>query len=190
MEERKPLSPTRHTGLQQSDRARSWVEAYAAHVRKRFDSRAIVSVRLPGAPPVELSHVYSLESGGLVLVTCCGHPHHGDAHEHGTGIPEHHRDHAGQPREAVGHEHGGDQHPHAGHGHAHGGDDHAGEDHECSAAELWLAAPDQAIFEAHCAEEGALCTGFGYLGLSRTPHMLIRRGTQAPPKPGHEHDNF
>jgi len=164
------------------DRTHAWVSAYAEHVRKRFNSRALVSVRLGAGEPVELSHVYALESGGLVLVTCCTDAEHGQVGH--SGVPEHQQGVGAAERKAHkhGNEHehdGGDEHEH---GHSSGG--------SCKGAELWLASPELAFFEAHCAADGTLCTGFGYLGLSRTPHVLIPRGTRPPAPKGHEHGDF
>jgi hypothetical protein len=200
---------TRVTGtaqaLRQTDAgaaALRWVEAWAEHVRKRFNSRALVSVRVGGAQPLVLSHVYALEGGGLVLVATCGHEHdhgHGEAPEHhravpmavprgnGGGAAAHGPAHGEQA-------HGGHTHAGAEHGHAHThGSAHPHDDAEACAdcVELWLASPEHAVFEARCIEDGELCTGFGYLGLSRTPHVLVARGTEPPPKRDHhEHENF
>ncbi len=135
---------------------RRWVEAYADHVRRRFNSRALVSVRIAGEPPVVLSYVYALEGGGLVLCMPSDQADH-----HGEGNEE-----AAEP--------------------SHGGGERGTGD-----SELWIASPEQAVFEARSVEDGALCTGFGYLGLSRTPHVIVPRGTEPPPKQDHhEHGDF
>jgi hypothetical protein len=60
----------------------------------------------------------------------------------------------------------------------------------CGDCELWLASEAQVVFEARCAPDGELCTGFGYLGPSRTPQVLVARGTEPPPDRGHDHGNF
>lgn len=161
-----------------ADDARRRVEAWAGHVRMRFNSRAVVSARIAGAAPVELSQVYALEGGGLVLVTPCDHApggagHDRPAHSHGAA-KEHNREVKG----------GGGHHDHAAHPHGEA-------DGCCGDCEFWLESLAQVVFEARCATEGAWCTGFGYLGLSRTPHVLVARGTEAPPpRRGHEHGDF
>jgi hypothetical protein len=156
-----------------ADDARHWVEAWANHVQKRFDSRALVSARIADAASVALSHVYALEGGGIVLVTPCDHAADDAPHEHAAD------------------EHGADEHTapvhpaHDRHMHPHGPGERCGGD-----CELWLASPAQVVFEVRCAAEGALCTGFGFLGLSRTPHVLVARAREAPPKRGHDHGEF
>lgn len=152
-DERHPTEPSRSL---------RWLEAYADHVRKRFTSRAIVSARLAGEAPVVLSHVYALESGGLVLVVGA------DGSDHESADHGHH-----------GHEHGeaSAHHPHT----------HTA---ECGCQELWIESPEDVIFEARHAEDGALCTGFGYLGASRTPRVLVPRGTEPPPRRDHDHGDF
>lgn len=142
-----------------ADDARQWAEAWAGHVRKRFNSRAVVSARIAGSAPVVLSQVFALEGGGLVLVTPCDHAVDEAAHDHATP-----HDHALHP-----------------HGEVEGC---------CGDCEVWVASTAQVVFEARCAAEGALCTGFGVLGLSRTPQVLVARGTEAPPRRGHEHGDF
>lgn len=139
--------------LEQSESLR-WVTAYANHVLKRFNSRAIVSVRHCGET-IRLSQVYALKDGGLVLVE-----HEEDGHhEHGGGGH---------------HEHGGGGH------HEHGGG------YECP-RELWVTSREQVVLEACPAADGEWCTGFGYLGRSRTPHVLVARGTDPPPRREHDH---
>ncbi len=157
--------------------ARGWIEAWAGHVQKRFNSRAVVSARIAGAAPMVLSQLYALEGGGLVLVTPCDHTadgpgHDHTAHGHGAANERHH--------EVTG---GGGAHDHEAH-------PHGSVEGCCGDCVLWLASPAQVVFEARCAPEGALCTGFGYLGLSRTPQVLVARGTEAPPPRSHEHGNF
>jgi hypothetical protein len=68
--------------------------------------------------------------------------------------------------------------------------DHHDDREPCRGTELWLASPDQVVLEAREADEGELCTGFAYLGLSRTPHVLVQRGTEPPPHLGHHHGEF
>lgn len=145
---------------------KAWIETYAAHVRKRFGSRARLRARVMGAEPVDVCQLYGLEGGGLIVVAWCGHD------EECTG--EH------------GHAHD-DAHAHD-EGHAHG-HRHGDADHPCQ-HELWVSSPEQVVFEARPAEAGELCTGFGYLGVSRTPQILVPRGTEPPPKKGHEHGDF
>ena len=129
---------------------RHWVDTYAYHVRRRFNSRARVSVRIAGDSPVELSYIYALEEGGLVLCLLSDEAGHEQGH-HG----------------------------------------HLGGELGTGVSELWIKSPNDAVFEAHRVEDGVLCTGFGYLGLSRTPHILVPRGTEPPPKPDHhKHDDF
>ena len=209
-------APARVTGMprgaheKDASEAARWVEAWADHLRKRFNSRALVSVRIYGGEPITLSHVYALDGGGLVLVMPCEHERAGHDHGHDHG-PEHHRiSPAALP-----------PHPHAkspeGHGdapppHHHDAgtapphhhvdkaadrnqeitrpDEAAGLAHgpegDCpGGAELWIASPAQAVFEARSIDVGKLCTGLGYLGLSRTPVMLIARSTELPPKRDH-----
>jgi hypothetical protein len=69
---------------------------------------------------------------------------------------------------------------HHDHGHTGHGGGHEGADHRplsgglgTGGSEIWIGSPSQAIFEVRQAEEGAPCTGFGYLGLSRTPRLFI-----------------
>jgi hypothetical protein len=150
---------------------RRWVEAWAEHVRKRFNGRAVVSARIAGAAPVVLSQVYALEGCGLVLVTPC---------EHEAGGPA--DDDAAHERDAASvhdHEHG------SGAADAHAEHPHEDLDGCCGDCEFWLASPAQVAFESRSAAEGTLCTGFGYLGLSRTPHVFVARGREAPPRRGH-----
>jgi hypothetical protein len=137
--------------------SRGWIEAYAAHVRKRFNGRAAVSVRVGEQEPTTLSQVYALEGGGLVLVVAG----EDEGHEHPPGEHEHTEEEASPAS-----------------------------DTEERGRELWIDSPAQAIFEARQAEDGALCTGFGYLGLSRTPQVLVPRSTEPPPDPGHHHGGF
>src|SRR5215208_5221191 len=64
--------------------------------------------------------------------------------------------------------------------HKHGDDDHDEHEHEdeheqdyeCP-REFWVASPEQVVLEMCPAQDGELCTGFGYLGLSRTPHVFV-----------------
>lgn len=136
---------------------KAWIEAYAAHVRKRFGSRVVLRARIEGADPVEVCQLYALEDGGLVLQAWCGHD------EECAGE---HDDH-----------------------HAEESDHGAGGEHHCQ-YELWLASAERTVFEARPAGEGKLCTGLGYLGVSRTPHVLVPRSTERPPTQGHEHGDF
>lgn len=128
---------------------RHWVETYADHVRRRFNSRALVSVRIAGEAPVVLSYVYAMEGGGLVLCLPSGEAEDDEGHEEETA-PLHH-----------------------------GGERGTGK------SELWIASPESAVFEVQRVEDGVLCTGFGYLGLSRTPHVIVPRGTEPPPVRDH-----
>jgi hypothetical protein len=163
---------TLHGGIQHADNAgaeQRWVEIFADHVRRRFNSRALVTVRIDSEEPVELAYVYAIEGGGLVLT-----------------LPS-------ERKEDLGH----GNHGHGNLGHAHdGGHDEADDsllngDLGTGQSEIWIGSPAQAIFHVRRAEQGALCTGFGYLGLSRTPRLFIPRGTEppAPPDP-HAHDEF
>lgn len=206
-----------------ADEARQWVEAWAGHVRKRFNSRAVVSARIAGAAPVALSQVYALEGGGIVLVTPCDHAedeathdhaahdhaaddhdvhddgaHDDGAHDHDAAEEHHHEADEG----AGAHGHGADDHGAAKEHHHEaavgeraGAHDHAAHPHGevggcCGDGEVWVASPAQVVFEARCAAEGVWCTGFGVLGLSRTPHVLVPRGREAPPPRGHDHGEF
>lgn len=162
--------PTPDTSFIKPSESVRWVTAYADHVRRRFNSRVVVSLRRDGEA-VRLRQVYAVEGGGLVLVEEDEHearperPHeHEHEHEHGE------------------HEHGEHEHGEAGHGE--GGAAH-GSEYECP-RETWVASPDQVVLESCLAAEGEWCTGFGYLGRSRTPHVLVPRGTEPPPK-GHHH---
>jgi hypothetical protein len=190
----------RQTGA--SGAAVHWVEAWADHLRKRFNSRALVSVRIAGAEPVVLSHIYALEGGGLVLVLPCEHDH-GDHEHHGPEHhgPEHHRASPSalpppgnaKPPEAHGnqpapHHHGAKSADRNAQGEAPGeetGQPHGHEGDCPGGVELWLASPENAVFEVRSVEEGKLCTGLGYLAVSRTPLMLIARSTEPPPKRDH-----
>lgn len=161
-----------------AEASRRWIELWAGHVRKRFNSRALIRARVAGMEAMTLSHVYALEGGGLVLVIPCSHADHGSDAEHVR-----HGENGAAP----------EQHPHASPEGAY--DDHAAHPHGdvagcCGDCELWLASEAQVVFEARCAPNGALCTGFGYLGLSRTPQVLVARGTEPPPEPDHGHGNF
>jgi hypothetical protein len=141
-----------------SSPARAWVEAYAEHVRKRHGSRAVVSVRVAGSDALELSQIYALEKGGLILA-----------------FPD-------DPGEEPGGHHAGGHHGHAMPGPS---------DLDPRDRELWIASAEQAVFELRRAGEGELCTGFGYLGVSRTPRVLVPRGTEPPPEVDHHaHDEF
>jgi hypothetical protein len=208
----------------QADEARQWVEAWADHVRKRFNSRALVSARIAGGVPVLLSQVYALEGGGIVLVTPCdhegdeahehsGHDHAGDEHAEHEHAEHDHAAHEHAEHDQAAHDHDGHVHvgvQHAAHDdgglvHVPGGEHHhraeegggAGHDHAahphgevdgcCGDGEVWLSSPAAVVFQARCAPEGTLCTGFGVLGLSRTPHVLVARGREAPPPRGHDH---
>lgn len=54
--------------------------------------------------------------------------------------------------------------------------------------EIWIAKPDQAVFFVERPEEGTLSTGFGLLGLSRTPDLILPRSATTPePKTHHDH---
>lgn len=180
----------RHTPA--GEAALRWVEGWADHVRRRFGGRALVSVRIGGGEPLALSHVYALESGGIVLVATCGREE-----EHGHVVPDHHRavpvavewgngggvaalrPLLGEPAHG-GHTHAGTEH---GGAHSHGA---AGACADC--VELWLASPEHAVLEARRVEDGKPCTGFGYLGPSRTPHMFIARSTEPPKRGHHQHE--
>ena len=135
-----------------------WVEVFADHVQRRFNSRALVTVRVDGEPPLELAYIYAIQGGGLVL-TLPSEPSdpNGDGHE------------------------GDDGHGELGHG-LWSGELGTGK------SEIWIGSPNQAVFEVRRIEDGVLCTGFGYLGLSRTPHLIIPRGTEPPP-PRDRHTN-
>ena len=150
---------------------KNWIEAYADHVRKRFNSRVALRARIDGAEPLDVCQLYVLEGGGLVLKAWCGHD---DAC---TGDHEH----AGEAPHAA--PHAGDEHH--GDGHAH----EPGDAHHCE-YEVWVSSHERVVFEARPVEDGKLCTGFGYLGVSRTPHVLVPRGTHPPAKPAHEHREF
>lgn len=174
---------TLHGGIQHADNTgaeQRWIEIFADHVRRRFNSRALVRVRIAGGEPVELAYIYAMEGGGLVLTLPC-------AEGHGNGHHGH-----------VGGHHGANEDPqHGAHDDPqHGGHDKAGDpllsgELGTGGSEIWIGSPAQAIFEVRKAEEGVLCTGFGYLGLSRTPRLFIPRATQPPPpRDPHEHDEF
>ena len=166
-----------HGGIQHADNAgaeQRWVEIFADHVRRRFNSRAQVKVRIAGGEAVELAYVYAIEGGGVVL-TLPNPEGHGNGHERTT--PHGHDGHAGHD----GHD---GEHQEAGDGLLNG-------ELGTGESEIWLGSPAQAIFEVRRAEDGVLCTGFGYLGLSRTPRLFVVRGTEAPPpRNPHEHDEF
>ena len=159
---------TLHGGIQHADNAgaeQRWVEIFADHVRRRFNSRALVRIRVAGGEPIELAYIYAMEGGGLVLTLPSAR-----AEGHGNG-----------------------HHGHTGHdgGHEESGDRLLNGELGTGQSEIWIGSPAQAIFEVRRAEEGALCTGFGYLGLSRTPRLFIPRGTEPPPpRDPHEHDEF
>lgn len=171
------MTPPDPDFLEQSDVVR-WLTAYARHITRRFNSRAVVSLRRDGEA-VRLRQVYAMEGGGLVLVEEGEHEHEHGGHTHG----EH---------EHGEHGHGGHEHGHGGghaheHEHEHGDAGHgAGSEYECP-RETWVASPDQVVLEACKAADGEWCTGFGYLGRSRTPHVLVPRGTEPPPPRGHDH---
>jgi hypothetical protein len=170
-----------------AEASRRWIEAWASHVRKRFNSRAVIRARVPGMEPMTLSQVYALEGGGLVLVMPCLHADHGSHPDHGHDDGHGEGDGAAKPKPLHTDPGGGhDDHPEPPR------DDHAEHPHGdvegcCGDCELWLSSEDQVVFEARCAPDGELCTGFGYLGLSRTPLVLVARGTKPPPPPGHDH---
>lgn len=170
------------------DVTRRWIDAYAHHVRQRFNSRALVSVRIDGGPPTELAFIYALAGGGLVLtlpVEPSEHDDRGEHHEHDDHAGHHeHDDHAGHHKHD---DHGQRDETTGTDGHGHGGAGHRLLDGELGTgqAEIWIAAPDQAIFEARRLETGVLCTGFGHLGVSRTPRLIIPRGTEPPPPRDH-----
>ena len=150
---------------------KTWIEAYAAHVRKRFGGRVLLRARVDRADWVDVCQLYALEDGGLVLKAWCGHDEECTDHEHAHDADDGH----GEARHGGEHEHD--------HGHE------GGAAHHCE-YELWVSSPERIVFEARPAEHGKLCTGFGYLGISRTPQVLVPRGTEAPPEPGHEHGEF
>lgn len=142
-----------------------WIEAFASHAERRFETRALVSVSVGGGEPIALAYIYALHGGGLVLVV-----------EDGDG---------------------------GGHGHGdHGGGDHGDGDPVTQAEEelwsrsrgtghreIWISSPDQAVFTVERPEEGAFSTGFGRLGLSRTPDLILPRSTVTPVRKLH-HDHF
>lgn len=55
--------------------------------------------------------------------------------------------------------------------------------------EIWISRPEQAVFTVNRLEEGAFSTGFGRLGRSRTPALLLPRTTHTP-EPKLHHDHF
>lgn len=129
-----------------------WIEIFTDHVRKRFNSRAIVNLRLDRDTHQELAYVYVLEGGGIVLTL-----------------------------------------PSSGHQDGHSKDDHGLLNGELGTgeSEIWISSADQAIFDVQRAKDGELCTGFGYLGLSRTPRLIIPRGTEPlPPRDHHDRGDF
>jgi hypothetical protein len=63
---------TLHGGIQHADNAgaeQRWVEIFADHVRRRFNSRALVRVRIAGGEAVELAYVYAIEGGSARRAT-------------------------------------------------------------------------------------------------------------------------
>lgn len=57
--------------------------------------------------------------------------------------------------------------------------------------ELWVSSLEDVVLEARPAPEGRLCTGIGYLGVSRTPRILVPRDTEPPPRGTHHgHGEF
>ena len=143
-----------------------WIGAFASHAERRFETRALVKVALGADEPATLAYIYALNGGGLVLVLAGAD---GGAQEPGN---------------------------HEGHNEEGELDSTARAQEELWSArrgtgqlEIWISAPDQAVFHVERAEEGMLSTGFGRLGLSRTPDLILPRSTVTPPRKSH-HEHF
>lgn len=146
-----------------------WVEAFAAHASQRFESRALVRAAVGGEKPVPLAYIHALPGAGLVLVLAedpaplgrLGPPgHHG---HHDTATP------GGEDPAAV-----AERELWAG-------------SRQAGTREIWISSPDQAVFHVDRPKEGALSTGFGRLGISRTPDLLLPRTAATPEPKDHQH---
>ena len=133
-----------------------WINAFAQHASKRFETRALVRASVQGNDPMPLAYIFALEGGGLILSIASEEDLEAD-----TTQDTHHRE----------------QHELWSHGRG------AGQN------EIWISRPEQAVFYVERPEEGALSTGFGRLGLSRTPDLLVPRTVATPEKKLH-HDHF
>lgn len=140
-----------------------WIEAFASHAIRRFETRALVRASIQGGEPVALSYIFAIEGGGLVLVLVPDDDAAG-SHEHG--------DHAAEPTDAT----------------ARARDELWSRNRGAGQREIWISSPDQAVFHVSRPEEGEFSTGFGRLGLSRTPDLIAPRSTVTPKtKLHHEH---
>lgn len=145
-----------HEGWEQQ-----WIQAFATHAQRRFETRALVRVAVQGkAEPVALDYVYAINGGGLVLVVAGEANHGAHAENHGGGS---------------------------------GADDPAHAElwtilRGTGVNEIWISNPNQAVFHVERAAEGTLSTGFGFLGLSRTPDLIVPRSAVTPTREkGHRH---
>lgn len=129
-----------------------WVEAFASHAARRFDTRALVRASVGGAEPVALSYIYALHGGGLILVLA------EDGESTGGRGKQAERELWSRGRGT-------------------------------GTREIWISRPDQAVFHVDRPEEGAFSTGFGRLGMSRTPDLILPR-TTATPAPKDHQDHF
>lgn len=140
-----------------------WVDAFASHAFRRFQTRALVRASVGGAEPVPLAYIYSLRGAGLVLVIAADDAPDPGGHDHDAG-----HDHAGESATAA-------------HRELWSGSRGAG------THEIWISRPDQAVFHVERPPEGAFSTGFGRLGISRTPDLILARTTATPEEKGHRH---
>lgn len=147
--------PTSHDGWEQQ-----WIQAFAAHAKRRFETRALVKASVQGEEPVALDYVYAIKGGGLVLVVAGEGGHGGHAEGHGGGRDTDNPAHAELWTIFRG----------------------------TGVNEIWLSNPNQAVFYVERAAEGTLSTGFGLLGLSRTPDLIVPRSAVTPIREkGHKH---
>ena len=141
-----------------------WLEAFGSHAARRFETRALVRVSVGGSEPVALSYIYALHGGGLILVVAddkeiTSESGHSGGHHDGK------KSATPAERELWSRGRGTGTH------------------------EIWISSPDQAVFHVERAEEGAFSTGFGRLGMSRTPDLILPRTTATPPPKNHQ-DHF
>ncbi len=148
-----------------------WIEAFASHAERRFETRALVKASIHGGDPVSLAYIFALHGGGLVLVAAAeeeGEGGHDDDNAHGD-----YGDHEAEAADAA----------------ARAERELWSRMRGAGQREIWISRPDQAVFHVVRPEEGAFSTGFGRLGMSRTPDLILPRSTVTPVRKLHP-DHF